>query len=138
MRMPDAIPDGMLAPCGINCMSCYRHLRAKNACPGCLMGDEGKAGHCLACAIKKCAAEKGHAHCFLCAAFPCARVKRLDKSYQEKYGVSLVVNGRAAGRDGVAAFLAADRVRWLCPACGGVVSQHDGVCGACGREVAAP
>ena len=25
MHMPDAIPENMFAPCGMNCMVCYKH-----------------------------------------------------------------------------------------------------------------
>lgn len=133
MKMPEVIPEEMFAPCGINCGVCYRHLRAKKPCLGCLRGDENKPAHCLECAMKRCAAEKGISRCFACASIPCQHVKRLDKTYRTKYGVSMVEQGKMAHSIGIAAFLSDDRQRWLCPNCGGAVSQHDGVCSECGE-----
>ena len=54
MHMPDAIPENMFAPCGMNCMVCYKHCtvcKSVRPCAGCLNGDEGKPRHCRACAI---------------------------------------------------------------------------------------
>mgnify|MGYP000968736332 CR=1 FL=1 len=62
MHMPDAIPENMFAPCGMNCMVCYKHCtvcKSVRPCAGCLNGDEGKPRHCRACAIRDCCREKG-------------------------------------------------------------------------------
>ena len=56
MHMPDAIPENMFAPCGMNCMVCYKHCtvcKSVRPCAGCLNGDEGKPRHCRACAAVK-------------------------------------------------------------------------------------
>ena len=82
MHMPDAIPENMFAPCGMNCMVCYKHCtvcKSVRPCAGCLNGDEGKPRHCRACAIRDCCREKGLRYCLECTAFPCRRLNRLEK-----------------------------------------------------------
>lgn len=134
MIMPDVIGSEMLAPCGVNCMVCYRHCAAKKPCAGCYAGDEGKTEHCRTCKIKNCAASKGLTYCFECGDFPCVLIKNMEKSYTKRYNVSLVADGRYAKEHGVSAFMAAQREKWLCPACGGVVTQNGGQCGECGKQ----
>ena len=71
MHMPDAIPENMFAPCGMNCMVCYKHCtvcKSVRPCAGCLNGDEGKPRHCRACAIRDCCREKGLRYCLECTA----------------------------------------------------------------------
>ena len=136
MKMPDKIEDIMLAPCGMNCAVCYRHVgtgKRGKSCEGCLKGDEGKTEGCRSCNIKSCAQEKGHTHCFECAEFPCKPIKNLEKSYNKRYGTSLIENSRTAAEKVIAAFLALDRRKWICPKCGGAFSLHDGVCSECGN-----
>ena len=135
MTMPERIDEIMLAPCGMNCTVCYKHVGAKKKakpCEGCLQGDIGKPEHCRACKIKFCAGEKGIIHCFECADFPCKLIKNLEKSYTKRYGTSLVENSIAAKTQGIETFLAHDREKWTCRDCGGAFSLHDGVCSECG------
>lgn len=135
MKMPTHIEDIMLAPCGMNCTVCYKHVSIRKygkPCEGCLKGDLGKPEHCRKCNTKSCAQEKGYVHCFECADFPCKLIKNLDKSYVKRYNTSLVGNSRAAKEKGVSAFLENDRQKWTCTKCGGAFSLHDGVCSECG------
>ena len=61
MKMPEeSIRPDMFAPCGMNCMVCYRHCYHKKPCAGCLEGDRGKPEHCRACKIKDCIKEKDY------------------------------------------------------------------------------
>jgi hypothetical protein len=131
MKMPSHIENSMLAPCGINCMVCYKHCHSKKICLGCLNHDHGKSTRCQNCCIKACAISKGHTYCYECSAFPCKQIKNLDKSYIKRYQVSLVENGHMAKALGVEAFMAFDRERWTCPNCGGIISLHDGECSEC-------
>src|SRR5512139_1118936 len=133
MKMDAAIPDRMLAPCGITCYACYVHLRAKKSCDGCHGPDGSKPEHCRACKIKDCAAGHGVAFCHECETFPCAIIRRLDRSYRQRYRVSLVENGLRLKAVGVDVWLAEERARWTCPRCGGVISQHDRACSECGQ-----
>ena len=137
MHMPDAIPENMFAPCGMNCMVCYKHCtvcKSVRPCAGCLNGDEGKPRHCRACA---CCREKGLRYCLECTAFPCRRLNRLEKSYRTRYDASLLSNSRAVLTRGLAVFLENERQKYTCSVCGGIVSLHDGVCGTCGASTAA-
>ena len=133
MKMPDRIDNIMLAPCGINCIACYKHLKPKKACEGCLAGDEYKPEHCRKCPIKDCTREKGIVHCFECKDFPCKRITSLEKSYTQRYGISLKQNSIMARNEGIDALMACDQQRWACTRCGGIISQHDKVCSECGN-----
>lgn len=125
----------MFAPCGMNCKVCYKHLLNKKPCLGCLHMDEGKPEHCKHCDIKQCAYERGFDYCFMCDDLPCERLKRLDKSYQKRYAVSLLQNNLETKQMGIAAFLASDKEKWTCQRCGGIVSLHDAECSECGLLV---
>ena len=134
--MPDKIEDIMLAPCGMNCTVCYKHVGVRKygkSCEGCLKGDLGKPEHCRKCNIKSCAQEKGYTHCFECANFPCKLIKNLEKSYNKRYATSLVKNSRTAQAEGITVFLEQDRQKWTCSKCGGAISLHDGACSECGN-----
>lgn len=42
MKMPEKIEPVMFAPCGMNCLVCYKHCYHKKPCTGCLKSDQGK------------------------------------------------------------------------------------------------
>lgn len=95
MKMPpQPINARMFAPCGMNCMVCYRHCYHKKPCAGCLDSDLGKPEHCRKCNIKDCARQKGVSYCYACSEYPCKRIRSLEKSYLTRYGASLVQNSR--------------------------------------------
>ncbi|HEX2906362.1 MAG TPA: DUF3795 domain-containing protein [Phototrophicaceae bacterium] len=135
MKMIDSIPANLLAPCGINCMACYVHLKTKKACQGCRGADESKPEHCRKCQLKDCAVTHQVAFCGDCVEFPCAAIKRLDKSYRQRYQVSLIANARQLKAVGMTAYLLAEKARWTCTQCGGVISQHDRACSECGQAI---
>jgi hypothetical protein len=124
----------MLAPCGMNCGVCYVHLKKKKPCLGCWGQDDSKPEHCRKCKIKTCASGQGIDFCFNCSTFPCAIIKRLDKSYRQRYQVSLIDNALRLKTVGAKQFLNEEREKWTCADCGGVVSLHDRVCSECGKE----
>lgn len=132
MKMPDRLDAGLLAPCGINCAVCYKYVKDIRPCSGCLTGNENKTARCRDCKITTCAQQKGVARCYECAEFPCGRVRSLDKSYVQRYGVSLVENGRAAHAQGPETFMQAQTAQWRCRHCGGILSVHTGMCSSCG------
>ncbi|WP_040195870.1 DUF3795 domain-containing protein [Candidatus Soleaferrea massiliensis] len=133
MKMPAHIDERMLAPCGMNCMVCYAHLKPKKACPGCLADDQDKPKSCRSCLIRECAQQRGLRLCAACGDFPCVSVKKLDKTYRKRYDVSLIACGRDALAD-LQGFLLKERERWSCQSCGGVLSLHDGWCSGCGQK----
>ena len=133
MQMPHPIDPRLLAPCGMNCLICYKHrgVPAQKACTGCLVSDNKKPAHCRSCRIRSCIAQKELRICSSCPSFPCKWLKTKDKTYQTHYGISLIANGRAAASLGLEAFLLEEEKRWICPQCGGSFSLHDGVCSDC-------
>ncbi len=134
MKMPETIDPAMLAPCGMNCMVCYKHCYHKTPCPGCLAGDAGKPEHCRKCHIKDCVRDRGLSYCFQCPEFPCKSIRSLEKSYTARNGVSLVQSSLTAKERGIAALMALQRETYTCPECGGVISLHDAECSQCHRK----
>ncbi|WRS28437.1 DUF3795 domain-containing protein [Oscillospiraceae bacterium MB08-C2-2] len=133
MSEPTKLNTALFAPCGMNCMVCYKHL-GKRPCPGCLSEKQNKPEHCRTCKIKECTQAKGIGHCFACGDFPCGQMKALDKSYRTRYGVCLVEFSRIAAEQGIEALLSAHHKQYGCPDCGGIISLHDGDCSGCGKE----
>ena len=136
--MPKHLEQDWFAPCGMNCLVCYKHCHHKRPCAGCLQSDAGKPAHCRACAIKACARERGLSFCYECPAHPCKRIKDLDKSYRTRYGVSLLENSAFVKAHGLAAFMERQRARFTCPMCGGIISLHDAECSECGAKFLPP
>ena len=131
MRMPKQIDANLLAPCGVNCLACSAYLRAHDACPGCRATEElQKRKSCQNCAKKRCLDKTGLHWCFECERFPCTAINSQSKRYREKYGIDLVENSRRAARD-LPAFLRAERNRFTCLLCGGVIDQHNRCCSEC-------
>lgn len=135
MKMPEEISASMLAPCGMNCFVCYTHLKKKKPCLGCWGEDTTKPEHCRKCKIKDCAIGQGFSFCFQCPTFPCVMIKRLDKSYRQRYGISLIDNAMRVKTIGDEQFLIEERSKWLCADCGGVICLHDRVCSECGKDI---
>lgn len=132
MKMPkEKIDTAMFAPCGMNCLVCYKHCSHKKPCPGCFNSDLGKPEHCRKCKIKDCAKGKGTSYCFECADYPCRLIKNLEKSYNKRYQVSLMENSGFVRQNGLKAFLESQKEKYTCPKCGGVISIHDGECVEC-------
>ncbi|PKM51413.1 MAG: hypothetical protein CVV02_07350 [Firmicutes bacterium HGW-Firmicutes-7] len=131
MKMPPRIENIMFAPCGINCMVCYKHCYSKKTCAGCLDSDIGKPEHCRKCKIKECVKEKSLSYCYECCEFPCKQIKNLEKSYTTRYGESLVENSLFVKENGIVSFMKAQLNRFTCANCGGVISLHDAECSEC-------
>ncbi|MEG1525721.1 MAG: DUF3795 domain-containing protein, partial [Clostridia bacterium] len=106
MKMPiEPIETIMFAPCGMNCKVCYKHCYMKKPCDGCLKNDEGKSEHCRKCKIKDCVKQKGVSYCCECSEYPCKLIKNLEKSYNTRYGASLVENSQFVKANGLTAFM---------------------------------
>lgn len=131
MKMPQKIETSMFAPCGMNCLVCYKHCDHRKPCQGCLKGDEGKPGHCRKCKIKDCIGQKKVSYCFECHIYPCRRIKALEKSYHTRYHASLMENGESVKKDGITFFLEQQREKYICPKCGGIINIHDARCSEC-------
>lgn len=136
MRMPEGEADSrFFAPCGMDCLVCYRHCRHPKPCPGCRAEDGAKPAHCRSCAIPICAGEKGAESCHACAAFPCGRIRSLDKHYRLRHGISLIGNSQVVRAQGLAAFMEQQKAAFTCPECGGIWSFQDDECSECGCKI---
>lgn len=131
----ETIPLQMFAPCGMNCMVCYKHCYTKKPCEGCLCGDNGKPEHCRKCKIRDCVQEKGIAYCFECGEYPCKQIKNLEKSYRTRYEASLMENSVFVKENGLEAFMEQQKKTYTCPECGGIISLHDRECSECQYQV---
>ncbi len=135
MIFPESLDAMMIAPCGMNCGLCLSYHRDKNRCGGCNSDDFSKQKSCTACRIRNCDEIKASAgaFCFECSHFPCARLRQLDKRYRTRYGMSMLENLASIRELGLERFVAAERERWRCPECGGVVCVHRERCLHCGH-----
>lgn len=131
MKMPDRIEPIMFAPCGMNCMVCYKHCCHKKPCAGCLNSDLGKPEHCRKCKIKDCVMNQQLTYCFECSKYPCKQIKQLEKSYNTCYNASLIENSQTVKEQGLAVFLKQQTRKYICPECGGIISIHDAECSEC-------
>lgn len=124
----------LIAPCGMNCGTCIAYLRERNRCPGCRSPDAGKAVTRVRCRIKTCSVflDRRIRFCSGCSLFPCDRLRRLDRRYRTKYGMSMIGNLECIRDEGPARFLEREKERWTCPVCGGVICVHRGACFSCG------
>ena len=135
MRMPGKIESDMFAPCGMNCMVCYKHCYHKKPCAGCLNSDRGKPEHCRKCRIKDCTAGKNITYCYECSDFPCKQIKSLEKSYNSRYHASLLENSNDVKEHGMEVLLEKHRRKYKCPNCGGIISLHDAECSECQHKI---
>lgn len=134
MIMPDKIETFLFAPCGMNCMVCYVHLKEKKSCHGCYGDDVDKPKRCKVCKIKDCVKEKGQSYCYECTEFPCIKIRNLEKSYNTRYKASLIENSKMVRDNGVENFLKFESKKWICKKCGCVVSLHDKICSGCNEK----
>jgi len=132
---PSLITAEMIAPCGMNCALCIGFLRERRPCAGCNGDDTHKPKHCVECAIRHCEemGQDAGGFCTSCSTLPCARLKRLDKRYVAKYGMSMLENLKAIERLGLERFVEQERDRWTCPGCGSLICVHQEECMVCGR-----
>jgi hypothetical protein len=130
--------EKLIAPCGMNCALCVSYLAMKTDlnkkgfsrkyCPGCL--PRGK--HCLFMKDTCERVGKGLVRfCSDCPDFPCTRLKSLDKRYRTKYHMSMIENLNTIKEEGMTAFLEIEQKKWHCPACGGEICCHNGLCLSC-------
>ncbi|WP_041139347.1 DUF3795 domain-containing protein [Beduini massiliensis] len=132
MKMPDTNIDPIyFAPCGMNCLVCYKHCYHKKPCDGCLKSDQGKPEHCRKCRIKDCTKAKKITYCFECSEFPCIQIKNLEKSYNKRYHASLIKNSYVVKEKGLREFMRLQKKKYTCQYCGGIISLHDAECSEC-------
>ena len=131
MKMPDNIDSKLLAPCGVNCISCERF---QNPCAGCLIGDDGNNKAILKCKIKTCFDSKKFSYCSRCSEFPCPLMKKHSKKYVKRYGLNTLESAKRIKHTGIGKIMVQDKEKWMCPQCGGVIHFQTKKCGECGFE----
>ena len=136
MKMPtEKIDTATFAPCGMNCLVCYKHCYHKKPCAGCLNSDIGKPEHCRKCKIKDCIKGKGLSYCFECTDYPCKLIKNLEKSYNKRYQTSLMTNSEFVRQHGLERFMEQQKEKYTCSKCGGIISIHDRECSECQESI---
>lgn len=138
MEMPMKINAEMFAPCGMNCMVCYKHCYTKKplqSCGGCMVESKGKPEHCPKCKIKNCVQSKGLIYCHECSEFPCKLIKNLEKSYKKRYDESLIENSLIVQKHGISHLMDLYNKKYRCSKCGGILSLHDKICTECETKV---
>lgn len=136
-KMPESTfkYQNLIAPCGMNCGLCIGYLRKRKPCGGCFkLDDKNKPKSCRSCGIANCEklAQSKSGFCYECKIYPCARLKRLNKRYRSKYGMSMLENLNFIEDNGVKAFLSYEEKRWTCSSCGKGLCVHREVCLECG------
>jgi len=117
----ERINKNLVAPCGMNCGICLHYLRHKNKCPGCFTGRKVNQ-KLIKCGIRLCKERSGE-YCFNCDKFPCERLKRLDKRYKERYGISEIENLEFIRDKGIDKFIEKERRKWQSSK--GILCVHD-------------
>jgi hypothetical protein len=106
----------------MNCGICRAYLREKNPCHGCYDAEQNLPPTRLNCKMRTCAERKGK-FCYSCNEFPCNRLKKLDKRYRTKYGMSEIENLEFIKAHGIRKFLEREHERWISDK--GVFCVHD-------------
>lgn len=128
MKMPETLDSKLLAPCGINCISCERF---QNPCGGCLINNDGKSKASLKCKIRACFDKKNFSYCGRCSEFPCPQIKK----YIKRQNLDTLNSAKRIKTMGIGRMMNEDREKWLCPKCEGVVKFQNKTCSECGFEI---
>jgi hypothetical protein len=136
LRINVNLKSSLIAPCGMNCGLCLAYHRDKNRCSGCITRSYNKSNHCNSCLIRNCENLSGgkSKYCFSCKKYPCLKIKKMDKRYRTKYGMSMISNLNSIKEIGIRKFTAHEKEKWLCPKCNNVISVHRKACLICGAE----
>ncbi len=133
MKAPEQIDRSLLAPCGLICLLCSRHL-GKNPCPGCLARLDDPDAYKRKCVMRACVISRGYNTCADCAERPCKRMKTFQKRYLGGYGVDLAADAEALRREGAESFLRRRSAFHTCPDCGHLIDLHFGKCSGCKKQ----
>ena len=96
-----------------------------------LAHDKGKPEHCRKCRIKDCVSRKSLSYCFECSEYLCQQIINLEKSYNQRYQMSLMENSNLVQAQGLKYFMEQQKAKYTCPQCGGIISIHDRECSEC-------
>ncbi len=136
MKRANQISEELIAPCGMNCAICSRHLSYLNGlkrsqCIGCRPRNERCVylfGKCLGI---NHTARGNAAFCFECSYYPCKQINRMDDRYRRNYKMSIKDNLEYIKKMGLSKFIEAQYEEYRCSRCGGLISIHNGKCFKC-------
>lgn len=114
--------ETLIASCGMNCGICKAYLRRKNPCHGCNEAEQNWPKTRLNCQLRLCQ-KRTDKFCYSCDEFPCDRLKRLDKRYRTRYGMSEIDNLQNIRDHGIDVFLKEESKRWISD--NGILCVHD-------------
>lgn len=131
----------LVAPCGMNCALCVSYLARTND----LKQQGFNRRYCVGCQPRgeNCTYMKRNCDllgkglvrfCYECGDYPCSRLQALDRRYRARYHMSMLDNLESIKEQGMEHFLAAEKEKWTCPECGGVICCHNGLCLHCGLD----
>ena len=130
--------QSLVAPCGILCSLCVGYQgytmkgeKRKHTCTGCRDYDKTCAFLKKDCELLR---EKSVDYCFQCDVFPCDNLSRMDKSYREKYDMSLIENLVEIREKGTDSFIIMQQKKYKCPICGEIICLHTNRCYNCGYK----
>jgi hypothetical protein len=106
----------LIAPCGMNCNLCIAYIRERNKCPGCRLINTHKPITRVKCKIKNCNILNKNKLKFCsvkCKDYPCIRLRKLDKRYRTKYGMSMLDNLNNIEKNGIKNFIRQEEKRWI-------------------------
>jgi hypothetical protein len=75
--------------------------------------------------------QKEITYCYECSEYPCKQIKNLEKSYNTRYGASLMENSLFVKEKGLVEFMKMQKEKYTCVVCGGIISIHDAECSEC-------
>ena len=133
MKPPETIDTNMFAPCGLNCLLCYRHL-GKDPCPGCRARKDEPGSYQHKCIMRTCVLERDYQSCTDCAERPCKRLKTFSKRYRDGYGVDLAADAELMRSLGAEALMQQQIISHTCESCGHLINLHDGICSGCNKQ----
>ena len=136
MKKVNQISENLIAPCGMNCAICSRHLSYVNGL---------KRSHCIGCRPRnerceylfgKClginhTASGNAVFCFECNYYPCKQIDRMDDRYRKNYKMSIKDNLEYIKKMGLGKFIEAQYEKYRCSRCGGLRSIHNNKCFKC-------
>ena len=71
--------------------------------------------------------------CFECNTFPCQNLKRMDRKYTDRYGMSFVENLLYIKENGLNRFIQKQNKKYRCIQCGDTVCIHNKKCYTCDK-----
>lgn len=134
------LEPSLVSACGIYCGACPAMMASTKPgiktseikCLGC-WNTKHEPGHASKCEVRKCAKRNNVRSCGQCRSYPCKLIPPLFNE-KPKYGLREKNLNEVRDR-GLEAWLASQKKRWTCPACGKPFGHGATSCPSCGGRV---